>query len=207
MKKRVYRANHRERYAQSTFISDYIRKKYTTIYDEANQFYKKLHQSHPKKTKLSTCAEYKLWEESLGKDVATMQDSATSIMQDSATSIMQDSATSIMQDSATSIMQDSATSIMQDSITTNFNINIELMNKEEVELTKDAIMLEGIQPSLVKEISPEIVAEIINELNQTPTTQDIFDGDEDEEMNELINSVIEADFNQMTELEKELLMY
>ena len=199
MKKRVYRANHRERYAQSTFISDYIRKKYTTIYDEANQFYQKLHQSHPKKTKLSTCAEYKLWEESLGKDVATMQDSATSIMQDSATSIMQDS--------ATSIMQDSATSIMQDSITTNFNINIELMNKEEVELTKDAIMLEGIQPSLVKEISPEIVAEIINELNQTPTTQDIFDGDEDEEMNELINSVIEADFNQMTELEKELLMY
>ena len=199
MKKRVYRANHRERYTQSTFISDYIRKKYTTIYDEANQFYQKLHQAHPKKTKLSTCAEYKLWEESLGKDVATMQDSTTSIMQDSATSIMQDS--------ATSIMQDSATSIMQDSITTNFNINIELLNKEEVELTKDAIMLEGIQPLLFKEISPETVTEIINELNQTPTTQDIFDDDEDEEMNELINSAIEADFNQMTELEKELLMY
>ena len=171
LKKRAYRANHRERYHQSTFIAGYVQKKYTAIYDEANQFYQKLHLLHPKKTKLSTSTEYKMWEKSLKKDVATTQDSVTS----------------------------------------DFNINIELMNAEEVQLKKDTIIFEEIQPSLIEEIDPKIVDEIIQELNQTPIANDIFDNngmfDDDEEMNELINTAIQDDLNQMTELEKELLKY
>ena len=171
LKKRAYRANHRERYYRCTFISEYVQKKYTAIYDEANQFYQKLHLQHPKKTKLSSSTEYKMWEESLKKDVATTQDSVTS----------------------------------------DFNINIELMNAEEVQLKKDTIIFEEIQPSLSKEIDPKIVDEIIQELNQTPIANDIFDNngmfDDDEEMNELINTAIQDDLNQMTELEKELLKY
>ena len=163
LKKRAYRAKHQERYYRSTFISEYVQKKYTAIYDEANQFYQKLHLLHPKKTKLSSSIEYKMWEESLKKDVATTQDSVTS----------------------------------------DFNINIELMNAEEVQLKKDTIIFE--------EIDPKIVDEIIQELNQTPIANDIFDNngmfDDDEEMNELINTAIQDDLNQMTELGKELLKY
>ena len=197
LKKQAYRVKHRERYSRSTFISEYVQKKYTAIYDEANQFFQELHLLHPKKTKLSTSIEYKMWEESLKKDVATTQDSVTS-----------DFNINIELMNAEEV-QDVATT--QDSVTSDFNINIELMNAEEVQLKKDTIIFEEIHPSLIEEIDPKIVDEIIQELNQTPIANDIFDNngmfDDDEEMNEFINTAIQDDLNQMTELEKELLKY
>ena len=88
------------------------------------------------------------------------------------------------------------------------------MSQEEVQLKKDMIMFEEIQPTLTEQINPEIVDEIIRELNQSPMTNDIFDNndivdnnDDDEEMNDLISDAIEYNLNQMSELEKELLNY
>ena len=208
LKKRGYRAKHRERYYQSTFISEYIQRKYTAIDDEADQFYQKLHQLHPKKTKLSTCTQFKVWEESLKQDFTTLQTTNNFNKE----SLKQDSITMQTTNNFNkeSLKQNSGTI----QTTNNFNINIELMNPEEVQLKKDMIMFEEIQSSLTEQINPEIVDEIIRELNQCPITNDIFDNndifdinDDDEEMNNLINSAIEDDLNQMSELEKELLNY
>ena len=194
VRKRENRLKHKERYHHGTFIAEYTRKKYAAIYKEVDDFYQKLYQLYPNKTKLTTCVEFKVWEAETKKT----QDSTT---------ITRTSHTD--EETTTRMDEETAT---QTTSTNNIQINIPLMNAEEVQETKDMVMFEEIYPSLTEHINPETLEEILRELQQSDITCDMFnnnnnDDEHDEDINDIINSAINDSLNGLSELEKELSIY
>ena len=193
-RKRENRAKHKERYHHGAFITEYLRKKYEPIYKEADDFYQKLYQLYPNKTKLTTCVEFKRWE----KETKIIQPSTTITR------------TPHTHEETTPRMDEETAT--QTAFINNIEINIPLMNAEEVQLSKDMVMFEDISPSVIEQINPEILEEIICELEQGDITCDMFnnmnnDDHHDEDMNDIINSAINDSLNELSELEKELFIH
>ena len=194
VRKEEYRAKHKARYHRCSFITEYIRKKYQPIYKEADDFYQKLYQLYPNKTKLTTCVEFKRWE----KETKITQPSTT---------ITRTPRTH--EETTTRMDEETAT---QTTSINNIQINIPLMNAEGVQQSKDMVMFEGIYPSVIEQINPEILEEIICELQQSDITCDMFnninnDDHHDEDLNDIINSAINDSLNELSELEKELFIH
>ena len=189
-KKRQYRAKHKEQYHRLAFIAEYTQAKYNNIYTEAENFYKQLVQKYPNKTKMRTCPEYKAWE----YEFRNSQMSDTSSDQESITTSGQRATTSTYEE--TDI--DCGCSTME--------LSIPLMDTREVQETRDCVMFQNIQPSLLEEISPEILNEVIEELQQSDLTSEIINH-VDEDLNEILNDEINATMNELSSLEKELLYY
>ena len=195
LRKRENRTKHKERYHHGTFITEYIRKKYEPIYKEADDFYQKLYQLHPNKTKLTTCVEFKRWE----KETKIIQPSTTITR------------TPHTHEETTTTRMDEETATQTTSIN-NIQINIPLMNAEEVQQSKDMVMFEDIYPLVIEQINPETLEEIISELQQGDITCDMFnninnDDHHDEDLNDIINSAINDSLNELSELEKELFIH
>ena len=95
------------------------------------------------------------------------------------------------------------------SSTDNMQINIQLMDASDVQETRDTLMFQDIQPSLLDEINTETVDEILKELRECKVTSDIFNYTEDEQGIEDICMNIEIDnaINELSPLERELLNY
>ena len=55
------RVNQREKRRRSVFVHDYVRTKYTDIYNECNIFYQELSEKYPEKPDLTRSKEYKKW--------------------------------------------------------------------------------------------------------------------------------------------------
>ena len=82
------------------------------------------------------------------------------------------------------------------------------MNSVEVQETRDTVMFQNICPSLTEEINPEILNQVIQELQQESDIRDIFNNPEfDEDLNDILNSEINDQMNELSPLEKELLKY
>ena len=94
------------------------------------------------------------------------------------------------------------------SSTDNMRINIQLMDSTEVQETQDTLMFQDIYPSLMQEINPETIEQIIREIQESDTGRDIFNYTEpDEDINDILNTEINNSMNELSSLEKELSMY
>ena len=193
-RKREYRATQRDRYRRSVFISEYTRKKYPSIYKEADNFYQKLLKQYPTKTKLTACFEFKVWEVGLQKDYepATLQ--------------KDDESATLQKDYEPPTSAENA-----------IQLNIPLMNSADVQEMQTSLVFGDIYPSLHEEINPEIVNEVINEIRESnvvdeivseieETNADIFNCP-DEDMNDMIEDEINISLSELDPLEKELLKY
>ena len=199
VRKKQYRVTQRDRYRRSTFIAQYTMKKYKDIYEEANSFYEKLDKRYPTKTKLTTAPEYQAWEASLEKN----HDPGASRISSSTTKTTtleknHDPGASRISSSTT---KTTTTTPMDLSLQSNIELNIPLMDANEVREIQDTIVFDDIYPTLMEEINPETLEEIITELQES----DIFNYDED--MNDILNNEIDNSMNELSALEKELLKY
>ena len=149
-RKSEYRAVHRDRYRRSTFIAEYTQRKFKSVYEEANSFYEQLVKQYPNKSKLSTCLEYKVWEKTLQKD----DESPTS-------ADFTPPATSV--DRTPSPINLSSQPAME--------LNISLMNSNDIQEIQHTVMFEHIYPSLLEEIEPETLEQIVNEIRGSEDIQ------------------------------------
>ena len=197
-RKREYRTTQRERYRRSVFIVEYTKRKHKRLYEEANSFYQKLVKRYPTKTKLTTCPEFKTWEATIEKDhdPGTCPEFKTweeTIEKD------RDPATQMAPISISS----STTTPNDLSSQCNIQLNIPLMDSNEVQEMQDTLVFQDIYPSLLKEINPEILDQIISEIEESDVN--IFNDDED--INDILNIEINNSMNELSQLEKELLMH
>ena len=191
-KKRESRSKHSELHKRSTFIVHYLQMKYESIYEEANNFYCELVNQYPIKRKLTTAPEYKVWEKETKRAKASTTDMASS----STTELCDTSTTTTERCNVlTTTTGDASTSVDP-------CLNIQLMNKDEVQETRDTIMFQDIFPSITEEINPEIIDQIIQEIHET--VPDFFDMDD---MNGMIQDEINVDLINPDPLEQELLYY
>ena len=199
IRKRQYRAAQRERYRCSTFISQYTMEKYKDIYNEANRFYEKLDKQYPTKTKLTTSPEYKAWQASLEKN----RDPGASRISSSITKTTTSSTTKTTSSTTkkTTSSTTKTTTHIDHSLQPSIELNIPLMDANEVRETQDTIVFGDIYPTLMEEINPNTLDEIITELQGS----DIFNYDED--MCDILNNEIDISMNELSALEKELLKY
>ena len=94
------------------------------------------------------------------------------------------------------------------SSTDNMQINIQLMDSTEVQETRDTLMFQDIYPSLMQEINPETLQQIIREIQESDVNRDIFNYTEsDQDINDILNTEINNSMNELSALEEELLMY
>ena len=227
-RKRQYRAAQRERYRSSVFITEYTRKKYRSIYEEANNFYQKLSKQYPTKTKVTTCPEFKAWEATLQKDYepATLQkdyEPATLQKDYEPATLQKDYEPATLQKD-----YEPAENTIQ--------LSIPLMNPAEIQEIQTSLVFQDIYPSLLEEINPETVNQIMNEIRESDDVDEIVseimneiresdDVDEivseiiseieetnanlfncsDEDMNDMIEAEINNSLSQLDQLEKELL--
>ena len=196
-RKREYRATQRERYRSSVFITEYTRKKYRSIYEEANNFYQKLSKQYPTKTKVTTCPEFKAWEATLQKDYepATLQ---------------KDYEPATLQKGYEPIDLSAENTIQ---------LNIPLMNSADIQEMQTSLVFQDIYPALLEEINPEIVNQIMNEIRESDDVDEIVSeivseieetnanlfNCSDEDMNDMIEAEINNSLSQLDQLEKELL--
>ena len=198
-KKREYRAKHTKQYQKLTFIAQYTQQKYNAIYKEAENFYEELVWRYPRKTKLSTCPKFKAWEFQIRKDpMSGTTSDEESTTQKSTTSSDKESTTQ----NPTTYSYEEITVI--DSSSSDIQLNIPLMSSHEVLETRDSVMLQNIYPSLQKEISPEIIDQVIQELQESDVTSEFFNHI-DEDLCDILNDEINATMNDLSMLEKELL--
>ena len=208
IRKRQYRTAQRERYRRSTFISQYTMKKYKDIYDEANRFYEKLNNQYPTKTKLTTSLEWHVWQASLEKNhdpgASRISSSTTKTTTSSTTKTTTSSTTKTTASSTTKTTTSSTTKTtpyIDYSLQPNIELNIQLMDANEVREIQDTIVFDDIYPTLMEEINPNTLDEIIAELQGS----DIFNYDED--MCDALNNEIDICMNEPSALETELLKY
>ena len=187
-RKREDRAKHREKYHHDSFVTKYVQIKCKSLYEEADVFYRELYKRYPKKTKITTCNEFKVWEASVKKDQET-----ASITADSCSSTTP----------PLNIESSTTTTPVNPWVDNNLQLNIELMNADQVEETRDSLVFGDIYPSLIEEISPEIIDQMISEIQGSGAN--IFDSDED--INDILNDEINQSMNELSPLEKELLNY
>ena len=240
-RKREYRTTQRERYRRSVFIVEYMQRKHKRIYEEANSFYQNLEKRYPTKTKLTTCPEFKTWEATIEKDhdpaiqmapisissstttpidlssqhniqlnIPLMDSNEVQEMQD--TLVFQDIYPSLLKEinpetleQIISEIQESDVNIqlMDSSEIQESDVNIQLMDSSEVQEMRDTPVFQDIHPSLLKEINPETLDQIISEIEESDVN--IFNYDED--INDNLNIEINNSMNELSPLEKELLMH
>ena len=188
-KKRESRHKHTEIHKQSTFITQYVQIKYERIYEEANNFYSKLSKQYPIKRKLSTAPEYQVWEHEIKKAKTTERcDVSTSTVGETTTDV----------GPCLSTVGETTTDVDP-------CLNIQLMDKDDIQETRDNVLFQNIFPSVIDEINPEIIQEVINEIHESGA--DIFNDDDDDEIDKFINQEIQDSLNELSPLEKELLNY
>ena len=189
--KRESRYKHSQAHKRSTFIEEYIKTKYENIYEEANNFYCKLVAKYPVKRKLSTAPEYLIWEKEIKKAKTTGETTTER------SNIFQ-AKTGETTTERSNIFQaktgETATCVAP-------SLNIELMNKDAVQETRDIIMFQDIFPSITEEIDSGIIEQIVHEIEND---FDLFNNDE---MNPMIQNELNDDLNNIDPLEKELLQY
>ena len=164
-RKREYRTTQRERYRSSVFIVEYTQRKHKRIYEEAYSFYQKLVKRYPTKTKLTTCPEFKTWEATIEKD----HDPATQM--------------------APIIISSSTTTPIDLSSQHNIQLNIPLMDSNEVQEMQDTLVFQDIYPSLLKEINPETLEQIISEIQESDVNIQSMDSSEIQESDVNIQSM------------------
>ena len=185
IRKRRSRVKQAQTHRRATFISEYIRVKHRQIYEEADNFYAQLVGQYPNKRKLSTCLEYKLWEAEIrkGQDPSTRTASISSSNNSSST-----------------------TTSVNSSVEDNMQLTVELMDSSKVQETRDSLVFGDIHPSLVEEINPEILDEIIREVQESDVN--IFNYNQpDEDINDILDAEINNSINELDLLEEELLKY
>ena len=183
--KRESRARHSELHRRNTFIADYVRVKHERIYEEANNFFSQLFDQYPEKRKLTTAPEFIVWEKEI-KRVKT----PTTEMDFSSTMELHDTTASTPVE-----LHDTTTSTPVDA-----SLNIPLMNTSDVQQTRDMIIFEDIYPSIIQEIDPTTIDQIIQEI-EADTTIDLSD------MDDMVQDEINQTMYELSPLEKELLQY
>ena len=183
--KRESRARHSELHRRNTFIADYVRVKHERIYEEANNFFSQLFDQYPEKRKLTTAPEFIVWEKEI-KRVKT----PTTEMDFSSTMELHDTTASTPVE-----LHDTTTSTPVDA-----SLNIPLMNTSDVQQTRDMIIFEDIYPSIIQEIDPTTIDQIIQEI-EADTTIDLSD------MDDMVQDEINQAMYELSPLEKELLQY
>ena len=216
-RKRESRARQKERHHHYAFIAEYTERKYIHIYEEADNFYKKLFKRYPTKTRLTTCPEFKAWELEIKKNQAptTTQMASTNRSSEDPTTTQMASTNRSSEDPTTTQMastnrssEETTTTPIDLSSTDNIRINIPLMDSTEVQETRDTLMFQDIYPSLMQEINPETLEQIIREIQESDVNRDIFNYTEsDEDINDILNTEINNSMNELSALEEELLMY
>ena len=202
-RKRESRARQKERHHHYAFIAEYTERKYTHIYEEADNFYKKLFKRYPTKTRLTTCPEFKAWELEIRKNQAQTTTQMASTNRSS-----EDPTTTTQMASTNRSSEETTTTPIDLSSTDNMQINIQLMDSTEVQETRDTLMFQDIYPSLMQEINPETLQQIIREIQESDVNRDIFNYTEsDEDINDILNTEINNSMNELSALEEELLMY
>ena len=219
VRKRESRAKQMKRYHRTAFIAEYTQIKYRSIYEEAESFYEKLYKRYPTKTKITTCVEFKSWEVGVRKEQG-LSTRTTSIHIDNSSSTTTPINPSVgdniqlnieMMDSTQSASIDidnssSTTSPINLRVDDNIQLNIELMDSGQVQETRDSLVFGDIYPSLIEEINPEILDQIIREIQGSDVN--IFNYNEsDQDINDILNDEINMSINELTPLEKELLKY
>ena len=183
--KRESRARHSELHRRNTFIADYVRVKHERIYEEANNFFSQLFDQYPEKRKLTTAPEFIVWE----KEIKTVK-TPTTEMDFSSTMELHDTTASTPVE-----LHDTTTSTPVDA-----SLNIPLMNTSDVQQTRDMIIFEDIYPSIIQEIDPTTIDQIIQEI-EADTTIDLSD------MDDMVQDEINQAMYELSPLEKELLQY
>ena len=143
-RKSKYRAVHRERHRHAVFITEYTRIKHKAIYEEANKLYEQLSKQYPTKTKLVTCPEFKILEKSLQEDHTPTAPADISSEQ---------------------TQKDHTPTAPAD--ISSMRLNIPLMNASDVQETQDTLVFGDIYPSLMTEISPELLEQVMNEIHES----------------------------------------
>ena len=197
-RKREGRAKHREKYHHAAFITEYVQIKCKSLYEEADGFYQELYKRYPNKTKITTCNEFKVWEAAIKKDQET-----ASITTDSCSSTTAPINPSVDDNIPLNIESSTTTTPINPRVDDNIQLNIELMDTDQVQETRDSLVFGDIYPSLIEEINPEIMDQVIHEIQGSGAN--IFDYDED--INDILNDEINQSMNELSQLEKELLNY
>ena len=65
------RVTQREKRRRTTFVHDYVRVKYATIYNECNGFYQELTEKYPGKIDFTKTREYRRWEAQINERIQT----------------------------------------------------------------------------------------------------------------------------------------
>ena len=65
------RVTQREKRRRTTFVHDYVRVKYATIYNECNGFYQELTEKYPEKLDFTKTREYRRWEAQINERIQT----------------------------------------------------------------------------------------------------------------------------------------
>ena len=68
---RQRRVTQREKRRRTTFVHDYVRVKYPTIYNECNAFYQELTEKYPGKIDFTKTREYRRWEAQIKERIQT----------------------------------------------------------------------------------------------------------------------------------------
>ena len=186
MKKRT------EKYHRTMFITEYTRKKYPEVYNEADNFYFKLLEMYPNKTKLTASLHFKAWEGTLTTVQEQEKTPSTGL--------------------PTTVQGQEKTPPTDLSTQRTLELNIPLMNHTEVEDVQVSIPFIDIQPSILEEINSDTIQNIIDEIQESGGMVDeiercypnIF---EDHDINPMIESEIDERLAELDPLEKELLKY
>ena len=171
------------------FVSDYVKSKYNNIYNEAQQYHDMLRQKNPYKLDLKKTAEYRKWASQQVDEKPQQADEQPQQFRDNfQLKIQLMDSTQKEKPTSTAVTVQLMDSIQKEKPTS---------TAEALETLMEETIAEGnIQPSLLEEISADLIDEIIEELRQYPELENIY---------EELDIGMDVEISDDDRLEKELL--
>ena len=174
-KKKTAKKNRQDEKRKNTLIADYVQYKYANVYAEASQLYQRLNHRYPEKADLRKTEEYRVWRSGMSP-----QEPANCESQASSPSKYQDSLQlkipirkyRTVKHSQTATTQ-TVSPASEESTQTVSAVSEE--SAQESPATVETAHVEPQQPTLVDELPPDLVDQIVGELREDPDLKDIFD--------------------------------
>ena len=186
IRKRKSRVKHAEAHRRATFVAEYVRVKYSQLYEEADSFFNKLFWQYPLKRKLTITPEYTIWKAEVEKlNVATTTTTTTELHEVEKLNVATPTTTTTELHEVEKLNAATRTTTTTELHEVDACLSIPLMSPVDVQETRDIQMFQDIYPSITKEIDLEIIDQVVREIQET--VPDFFDQDMDVMLNEEIN--------------------
>ena len=203
-RRKQLRKNRQHEKRKNALIVDYVQYKYANVYAEAFQLYQRLNDCHPQKTDLRKTEEYRVWKSEMSPQEPTnceSQASSPSKYQDSlqlkipirryrtvkhsqtattqtVSPASEESTQETPQTATTQTVSPASEESTQETPQTATTQTVSAASEESAQespATVETAHVEVLQPTLVDELPPDLVDQIIGQLREDPDLKDIFD--------------------------------